>query len=58
MEVVFLPPPQEVDSGYSSTSDSGDISFEIPDSCLKGLADFDAGRVVDLKTALDNPPMD
>lgn len=34
------------------------ISVTIPESFLKGLADCDAGRVVDMEKAMEEPPSD
>jgi hypothetical protein len=47
MVLIALNPPA------SSTATSFTI---VPDSFLKGLADCDAGRVVDMEKAMEEPP--
>lgn len=53
---TFLPDELVMGESAASLDKPAEILFEIPDSCLEGLADFDAGRVVDFQTALQAPP--
>jgi hypothetical protein len=40
----------------ASLSSASPQPIEIPDSFLRGLADCDAGRVVDMERAIEEPP--
>lgn len=56
---TFEPAWHEMAESSAGECEAPPIIFEIPDSCLQGLADVESGRVVDLDTSLtQSPPSD
>jgi hypothetical protein len=43
--------------GFTSTATPGEFLPQLPASFIEALEDFESGRVVDMETALNEPPL-